>query len=77
MDSSFSKEKNSFGNWIGGHLCYILAEGLISFCLCPENLFEAKLKVIDKFVWQRIFQYRIVLILWHASCSYPMRDSNS
>jgi hypothetical protein len=44
-----TSEKNEDFNryWTRGHSCDILARKLVNFFLCPKNLCEAKLKVMD------------------------------
>jgi hypothetical protein len=34
--------EDSIGNWTRGHLCYIVAKNLSTFCLCPKGLWETE-----------------------------------
>jgi hypothetical protein len=36
--------EDSTGNWIYGHLCYIVTNNLPTFCPCPNTLWETGLK---------------------------------
>lgn len=39
----FQRGRRAMGNWVRGHLCYILGQNLSAFCLCPGNLRYAEL----------------------------------
>jgi hypothetical protein len=36
--------KESIRNWTSDYACYILANNLSMFCLCPENLWKTQFK---------------------------------
>jgi hypothetical protein len=36
--------KESAGNWISGHLYYILVKNLLTFCPCPKTMIKAVFK---------------------------------
>lgn len=54
------KDEDFNSHWVRGHSCDILLRKLATFFLCPKNLCEAKLKVMDR------FHRSLMLILLHA-----------
>jgi hypothetical protein len=65
VDYGGRPEEVSEENWVRNHSCDS-AKNVTTFCSCPKNLPEAKLKSLVLISLQRLFQDSLMLTLLHG-----------